>query len=47
MIIGICIGLILGALLMYRAVEEERKENKKLKRTINNLQIERVLKRGE
>ena len=47
MIIGICIGLILGALLMNIAVEEERKGNRKLKRTINNLQIKRVLKRGE
>ena len=38
MIIGMCIGLILGALLMNIAVEEERKVNERLKKTINNLE---------
>jgi len=38
MIIGICIGLILGALLMNIATEEERKINERLKKTINNIE---------
>jgi len=35
---GICIGSVLGALLMNLAVEEENKINKKLKKVINNLE---------
>ena len=38
MIIGICIGLILGALLMNIATEEERRINERLKKTINNIE---------
>ena len=38
MIVGICIGLILGALLMNIATEEERKINERLKKTINNIE---------
>lgn len=35
---GICIGLVLGALLMNLAVEEEHRINEKLKKVINNLE---------
>ncbi len=38
MVLGFILGLPLGALLMYRAVEEERKTNELLKKTINNLE---------
>ena len=38
MIVAICIGLILGALLMNIATEEERKINERLKKTINNIE---------
>ena len=37
MILGFILGLPLGALLMYRAVEEERKENERLSRVIEDL----------
>ena len=39
MIVGICIGLILGALLMNIATEEERKINERLKKTINHKEL--------
>ena len=38
LILGLISGLVLGALLMNLAVEEERKTNKLLKKTINNLE---------
>ena len=37
MILGFILGLLLGALLMYRAVEEERKEKERLSRVIDDL----------
>ena len=38
LILGLIVGLVLGALLMNLAVEEERRVNDLLKRTINNLE---------
>lgn len=38
LILGLITGLVLGALLMNLAVEEERRVNDLLKRTINNLE---------
>ncbi len=37
MILGFILGLPIGALLMYRAVEEERKENERLREVIEDL----------
>ena len=37
MILGFILGLPIGALLMYTAVEEERKENERLNGVIENL----------
>lgn len=38
LVLGLISGLVLGALLMNLAVEEERNTNKLLKKTINNLE---------
>ena len=38
LVLGLITGLVLGALLMNLAVEEERRTNELLKKTINNLE---------
>lgn len=49
-VIIFCIGLALGAIIMNLAVEEERRINKKLMKTINNLESDldnEILKVGQ